>query len=211
MDHPHRTLQAIAVAPLDSLDGRRLVLVLHGYGADERDLLPVAQAVAGGDGIMSIRGPVPVGAGAGWADGPRDAILRGDGIGAAAADVLAFLDDLPARGLGTPASVRLLGFSQGGAVALSMLRRAPDRFDRIVVLSGFVAAEEEAGDALLLDRRIPVFWGRGDADPVIPADAVARTASWLLAHTDSTIRFYPGLGHGVAEEEIADIRAFLAG
>lgn len=200
-----RRLEAVAETPLDSLEGRRLLVLLHGYGADEHDLLPIVPSLGLDDAVVSLRGPLSLeGRGAAWADGPGEDILSGAGIGDAADDVLAWLDG--AETLGAPSAVRLLGFSQGGAVALSLLRRAPERFDRVVVLAGFVtdeAAEQTASSGP------PVFWGRGDADPVIPPEAVARTAAWLGARADATIRVYPGLGHSISAEELADVAAFL--
>lgn len=196
-----RSLEAVTAAPIDSLEGRRLLVLLHGYGADERDLLPIVPALGGDDVVVSLRGPVTLEwGGAAWADGPRDEVLRGAGIGEAADDVLAWLDGLTE----TPSTVRLLGFSQGGAVALALVRRAPERFDRVVAIAGFVTDEPDAAAP-----GAPVFWGRGEADPVIPPDAVARTAGWLGTDPNATIRVYPGLGHSISQEELADVAAFL--
>jgi phospholipase/carboxylesterase len=205
-----RTEDAVAAAPIESLEGRRLLLLLHGLGAHERDLTPLAPAL-GDDPVIALRAPLPWGPGFAWAPVAMEEAGRGIGLGPAADAVLAWLDALPALGLGRPAAVRLLGFSQGGAVALTMLRRAPERFERLVVLSGFVPDEAEPRDDELAARQVPVLWGRGDADPVIPADAVARTATWLAGHADATVRVYPGLGHGVGEEELRDVARFLAG
>jgi phospholipase/carboxylesterase len=139
-------------------------------------------------------------------DGPREAVLAGAGLEAAADRVLATIDAIVAEA-GAPAAVRLLGFSQGGALAVVLAAREPDRFDRVVVLSGFVPAAwaDKPGP----ERLPPVLWGRGDADEVIPAAAVARTAAWLGAHADATVRRYPGLGHGVGAAELEDVAAFL--
>jgi phospholipase/carboxylesterase len=47
-------------------------------------------------------------------------------------------------------------------------------------------------------------------DGVITQDAVARTAAFLPAHSTLTERVYPGLGHGISAQEVADVREFLA-
>ena len=182
-----------------------LLLLLHGRGADERDLLPLAERLGVPDRVVALRGPVPWQGGRAWVESTPTP--DGDSAVAPAADaVLAWLDRQPAP---APRRIRVLGFSQGGAVALQLLRAAPDRFDRIVVLSGFVAAVGGAADEVLAERRPPVLWGRGTIDPVIPASAIARTKTWLEAHTTLTEREYPMLGHGVAEAELADVAAFL--
>lgn len=203
-----RTEHAATTSPVDTLDGSALLLLLHGRGSNERDLLPLAEAFD--DVVVALRAPLSVDDGFAWADGTRTEILAGTGLAPAADAVLAWLDGLPAAGLGRPARVRLLGFSQGGAVALTMARRAPARFDRIVVLSGFVPDEAEAGDAALAEDPPAVFWGRGEDDPVIPAEAIARTAVWLRRHARATVSVEPGLGHGVSPAEVAEVAAFLA-
>lgn len=198
-----------SATPFDSLEGRSLTLVLHGFGADELDLLPIAPAL-GSAPALSLRAPVRYGPGWSWAPVDPAGPLRGVGLDDAAEAVLAWLDEVTAGPLGRPDSVRLLGFSQGGATALQLLRHAPERFDAAVLLSGFVPPGGHEGDVRLATLRPPVFWGRGDADAVIPAEAVDRTTGWLAGHAAAVERVYPGLAHGIAAEELADVAAFLA-
>jgi phospholipase/carboxylesterase len=106
-------------------------------------------------------------------------------------------------------SVSLLGFSQGAAMALQLIRHAPTRFAATVALSGFVASAPHAGDVELARIRPPVFYGRGTADPVIPRQAVERTELWLPKHADATIRIYEDLGHSISSPELSDFVAFL--
>jgi phospholipase/carboxylesterase len=210
MDLRIRQEDAVVLRPFDTLEGRSLLLLLHGLGSHEADLLPLAESFDGDDVVVGLRAPLPWGPGFAWAPVSPDEAGSGTGLDLAADAVIAWLDGLPAAGQGSPADVRLLGFSQGGAVALTMLRRAPGRFARAVVLAGFLPDTEEAGDAALRADPPAVFWGRGDADPVIAPAAVARTAAWLPDHAIATVRVYPGLGHGVDQDELADVARFLA-
>ena len=52
--------------------------------------------------------------------------------------------------------------------------------------------------------------GRGNADGVIPEGLVVHTTDWLPSRADLVGRIYPGLGHAVSREEVADLNAFLA-
>ena len=209
MDQPPTPLHAVSTGPLETVEGRSLLLLLHGLGADERDLLPLGGQLGLDDAVVSLRAPLPWGPGWAWAAVGDDPTRRTASMRPAARAVLAWLDALPSGGLGGPARVRLLGFSQGGALALTLLRLAPERFDAAVVLAGFVPDEQE-DDARLAEVRPSVFWGRGDADPVIPPDAIVRTAAWLPAHARAEVRVYSGLTHGISGDELADVRAFLA-
>jgi phospholipase/carboxylesterase len=95
-------------------------------------------------------------------------------------------------------------------MALPLLRTRPERVAAAVVLSGFVTDESQPADDALVASRPPVFWGRGDADPLIWPEAIERLASWLPEHATPTVRVYPGVGHGVSDQELDDVRACLA-
>ncbi len=96
-----------------------------------------------------------------------------------------------------------LGFSQGGFMALQMLRTRPERMAATVVLSGLVWDVEQPADALIAESRPPVFWGRGEADTVIWPAMIERITAWLPGHATLTERVYPGLAHGISEQECA--------
>lgn len=184
-----------------------LLLVLHGYGAHEGDLVPLLEHLGHDGEAAALRAPLPMDHG-GWAWFPITTIGAPDVRAAqdAADAVLAWIDEHAAD-----RPVVALGFSQGGAVALQAARTAPERFAALVILSGFVVPTPHPGDAALAAVAPPSFFGHGDADAVIPPQVTALTSAWLGEHTTLTERAYAGLPHGVGGEEIADVRAFLAG
>ncbi|GGE81652.1 alpha/beta hydrolase [Mycetocola zhadangensis] len=189
-------------------DDRSLLLVLHGYGSNEADLFSLAPYLPLEPVIASLRAPLdapwPV---EGYSWYPIDAPGKPDeaGVDGATQAILDWLDTLPNQ----PTTIGVLGFSQGGAMAMQLLRHAPERFAYAVNLSGYVSPGVVNGDAVLAERRPPVFWGRGTHDQVIPASAVARTVAWLPEHTKLAGRIYEGLDHSISQQELADIRAFI--
>jgi phospholipase/carboxylesterase len=192
-------------------DGRPLLLLLHGFGSHEGDLFSLAPYLPLQPVIASLRAPVDLGDGS-WAwfplqDGPDGLTSTPEAIAAATDALLRWIDSLDPR----PSSIALLGFSQGAAMSLELLRARPQDFDYAAVLAGFVAPVPSNGDVELAVRRPPVFWGRGTADDVISAANVDRTQSWLPEHSTLTERIYEGLGHAVSEAELADLTAFLRG
>jgi phospholipase/carboxylesterase len=186
--------------------GRPLLVLLHGYNSNEGDLFGLAPYLPLEPAIASLRAPIFTGYGNAWfplsADGPELAI---DGADAATDAIIEWLD----RAAPGVAAVGLLGFSQGGAMALELLRRAPDRFAFAVSLAGFALPGDRDGDQRMSELAPPVFWGRGTADEVIPAASVTRTQAWLPEHAELDERIYEGLGHSVSELELADAAAFL--
>ncbi|AGW40596.1 hypothetical protein O159_03810 [Leifsonia xyli subsp. cynodontis DSM 46306] len=187
--------------------GRPLLVLLHGYASDEADLFGISAYLPLEPVIASLRAPIPEGPGFAWfsrfTNVPADP-LAGNADAAARA-VLDWLDEQPEAPTG------LLGFSQGGALALQLLRLAPERFDYAVTLSGFVVQGKQDGDARLAERRPPVFWGRGTLDEVIPDVSIDRTADWLPAHSALDQRVYEGMGHAISQPELGDISAFVRG
>jgi len=188
----------------DQVD-RPLLIIMHGYGSHEGDLFSLAPQLPLEPVIAALRAPLPVGDGWAWFPITEPGSPDTRAVQRAVTAVLDWLDALPQQ----PTSVGLLGFSQGGAMAVELLRAAPERFAFAVNLSGFIATGASTGDAQLAEQPIPVFWGRGTADGVIPASAIARTQGWLPAHSALTERIYEGLPHSISQAELADVVSFL--
>jgi phospholipase/carboxylesterase len=193
-------------APPRERAGRPLLVAMHGWSYDETHLFRLTQHLHGELVVASLRAPIPEAGGYAWFPS------RGNPIGnpqaslanAMTSAVLTWLDAQPAF-----SSVGLIGFSQGGAMALQLLRRDPSRFSYAVQLGGFVVDDSQPGDRELAERRPPAFWGRGGLDGVIPRKAITRTDSWTRQHTNAEIQVYPQLGHDVAGREIDDLTAFV--
>jgi phospholipase/carboxylesterase len=195
-------------ADRDALAGRHLLLLLHGYGADEHDLYPLRAYLPEQFAVASLAAPlVPPWPAPGRSWYPIDGLDGRDPshVTRAAEAVIAWADSHAAAA----ASVGLLGFSQGGAVSLQAMRLAPTKFAFAVNLSGYVTPGELPRDAELAERRPPVFWGRGTNDDVIPGFLVEHTTQWLPERVDLSGRVYQGLTHSVSEAELADVRTFL--
>ena len=191
-------------APEAERAGRPLLVLLHGYGSHEGDLFGLSPHLPLQPVIASVRAPLRAGPGYAWygleGETPES---RSEGADAAARGLLHWLDGVQAS------SVGLLGFSQGGAMSIHLLRHAPERFDFAVSLAGFVVQGDAPADARLAALAPPVFWGRGTHDAVIPPAFVDHTQSWLPKHSTLTERIYEGLGHSVSEAELADVLTFL--
>ncbi|NRQ51669.1 alpha/beta hydrolase [Aeromicrobium stalagmiti] len=187
-------------------DALPLVLLLHGYGSNEQDLPGLAAYLPDELAYASVRAPLTIGPGS-YAWVPIRVPGRPDPeITAASTDALLTWFDAH---VDADRRVVLLGFSQGGLMVSQLLRARPGRFAAGLVLSGFVLDDEQPGDADLAARQVPVFFGHGDADPVIAVDATQRASTWLAEHADTTDRTYAGLAHGISAEELDDIAAFL--
>lgn len=192
-------------APEHERAGRPLLVLMHGYLSHESDLFGLSPLMPLGPVIASLRAPITLETGFAWFPIPQNATLpeQFEAANESARAVLAWLDTVEAT------SVGLLGFSQGGAMALQLLRHAPERFSYAVQLSGFALPGELDGDEALAARQPPVFWGRGTLDEVIPVRAIEFTNAWLLRHASLTANIYEDVAHAISERELSDAGRFI--
>jgi phospholipase/carboxylesterase len=186
---------------------RPLLVLLHGRGANEADLAGIVPFLPHEPVIASLRAPIADGPGYSWypMSTPERATAFSADVETAIQAVLAWIDVQPPF----PA-IGLLGFSQGGAMALELLRKRPHGFAFAIVLSGFVIDGERSGDAELETLRPPVFWGRGIRDAVIPSVRIEQTSEWLPTHSTLEERTYD-VAHSITEGELADVARFING
>jgi phospholipase/carboxylesterase len=183
-----------------------LVVLLHGRGADEHDLLGAAERLPGNFNYVSLRGPVSAEGGYTWFENRGVARPIAASLRASVDIITAWLDETPR---GRPCF--LFGFSAGMMMAGALLLAAPERFAGGILLSGAVAFDCGIGadDGRL--SGLPVFYGRGLGDTMIPATLVARTAAYLRERSGAqlTERTYDH-GHLISQREIHDIGKWLA-
>lgn len=202
---------AIVDTPAGQTDDGPLLVLLHGYGTDERDLLPVAAQLPPMFTVASVRAPFEMGAGYTWFPLVSDPSFDVSIVENVVDRLIEWLQE-QAR---SHSSVTVLGFSMGMAVATSIARRRPDLLTALVGCSGFAidAALDPSGeffdDAALKARELPMFWGRDPQDPVITEDKIEYTNAWAREVTDLTKVNYAGIGHGIGPQEISHIGEFL--
>lgn len=187
------------------------VVLIHGRGTNERDLLPIGAQLPEELHVLSVRAPQQM-------DGPDsytwyDLDLSGGGLHASQPDAEGFRRSLDlvhefveaatdAYDL-DPERIGLLGFSQGSITSLSALLERPDAYRWVVALNGYLAAshESEAGNA----AGKPVFIGCGSMDQVIPPARAEHAAETLEAGgVDVRFETYE-VGHGTTPAEITDV------
>jgi phospholipase/carboxylesterase len=202
------TLNAVSSPDWDSTStsAPAVVLFLHGYGSNERDLTGLAPALGLALPWASLRAPIELGGGAAaWftitTPGHPDAAP----VVAATDSIWAWID----AELDPTTQIIPVGFSQGGLMATQLLRTRPERVLATVVLGGFVLGAPQPADEQLGTDRPALFWGRGAEDRVIGQPAIDRTSEYLPLHSSLIERVYPGLAHGISTDELEDVRNFI--
>lgn len=208
-------LEHVYAEPQRTVDGPGpAVVVLHGRGADERDLLPVAQHLPDELAAISLRAPEELMGGYTWyelhmPDGdlhrsqPEQAGFRRS-LDAVSESIEAALERYDVD----PDRLGLLGFSQGAIMTFSLLLEGPGRFRWASGHHGYLAdVHADLEPEGLTDK--PVFVGAGTADQLIPPDR-AEAAAARLRELGCAVTFetYP-VGHGIATGELEDLVAFV--
>jgi phospholipase/carboxylesterase len=189
-----------------------LIVLLHGSGADERDMIGLWHDLPPGFVVISPRAPFP-GAGGGYVwyrkngSTPRadDLAISRKVIDVVVANAIQRFDADPKR-------VFLAGFSQGAVMTYEVALREPGIFRGAGVLSGSLFAAEAAALSATTDRsREPFFVAHGTIDDRIPF-AAATAAKTVLGRLGVPTAFhaYTGMGHTIGPEETRDFSAWLA-
>jgi len=188
-----------------------LVILFHGRGSNEHDLLPIAEELPPKFSFVALRGPIAMDFGGyTWFENRGLGRPLGESLRASVDLVQAWIDGLDESRYDTKRIV-LFGFSAGMLIASALLLDRPERFRGAVLLSGTLpwdnGAIEPAADRF---ANIPIFYGRGSADEVIPLDLVARSVAYLEndSGADLTARLYP-IDHMISDEELRDIGEWL--
>ena len=190
------------------------VFVLHGRGANEQDLLPIAKELPDTFHIVSFRAPDRLQGGYTW----YDLDLSAGGLHQSQPDAADFdrSRDLITEGIDAAVeaygidadNVGLLGFSQGAITSLSLLLDAPEDYQWVVALHGYLPDSHRKLDPEgIVDK--PVFIAAGSADQIIPAarsEAAAERLEELGAAVSYNIYDTP---HGVSPDELDELVGFV--
>lgn len=191
---------------LEKLDsGLPVVLFLHGYGADERDLPDLMKYLPELPWV-SLRAPLDSQYD-GFAWYPITTALNPSqqDVEPITAALWDWIDDyIPKEN-----KLILIGFSQGALMATQLLRSRPERILGTVILSGFIYGGEMSADKQLETLKPKVFYARGLNDPLITPEAVAKLNTWLQKHTKAVTKTYDNLGHSVDQRVIADLAEYV--
>jgi phospholipase/carboxylesterase len=191
-----------------------LLVLLHGVGADENDLLPLAPLLDPRLEVVSLRAPRDYPVGYAWfqIDFGTDGSVRPhtDQAEQSLADLVRWLEDAPERYGTDPERTYLLGFSQGAMMSLGVLRTAPELLAGVMALSGrdpetlfpMTASRDAVG-------AVPLLVAHGTLDDLLPVENGRRTrAAFEGLSADFTYREFP-VGHGIDQEEIMWVRDWL--
>jgi predicted esterase len=182
------------------------LLLLHGTGGSEHDLMDLARGLVPGAAILSPRGQVSEAGAARYFRRLAPGVFDEADIRRRADDMAAFLDRAAAvHGL-DPRRVVALGYSNGANMAAAMLLLRPCLLVGAVLLHPMTPLVPGPLPDL---ADVPVFIGAGRRDPAVSEAETLRVARLLAScRAPVCVHWQPG-GHGLSESELKSARTWL--
>jgi phospholipase/carboxylesterase len=188
--------------PANSGDDSPTLLLLHGTGGNEDDLVPLAQRLAPTANLLSPRGNVLENGMPRFFRRIAEGVLDFEDLKFRTGEMVKFLENASSTYLFNPAKVIAFGYSNGANIAASLLWNYSKSLAGAILIRPMMAIEPVAIPDL---SNIPVFISGGIRDRVIPSGDPQRLAELLKsADADLTLSMRDA-GHEITREELIEI------
>jgi phospholipase/carboxylesterase len=179
------------------------VLLLHGTGGDETDLVPLGREIAPGAALLSPRGNVLEGDRPRFFRRFREGLFDEDDVRGRAGELASFVAEARrAYGLDQPWA---LGYSNGANIAAAVLLLHPKAFAGAILLRAMAPLADLPSPDL---SGVPVLILSGLNDPIAPRSSADKLAAALAAAGARVERDALPAGHGLTQADLTRAAAF---
>ncbi len=199
LDRPHVFL------PAEGTSGPPLLL-LHGTGGDEHDLLPLRDHLSPGAAVLSVRGTVLENGMPRFFRRLREGVFDEDDLRLRVDELADFARVASSRYGVAPRSLVAAGFSNGANIASAMLLQRPEVLAGAVLFAAMIPyADPPAADL----TGVPVIISNGERDPMIPA-AMTEQLAGQFRERGATVTVLPHRGgHSIDPSVLPQIKQIL--
>lgn len=191
-----------------AMPGAGTLLLLHGTGGDENDLIPLARAVAPAAALLSVRGNVLEHGAPRFFRRLAEGVFDVDDLHRRTGELARFIEAASERYGFAAERLYALGFSNGANIAASLLLSQPASIAGGVLIRAMVPFEPEvtpslAGRAVLLSQ--------GRSDPLIPAAGAERLAGLFREAGADVELAWQAASHGLVPGDVKAAQGWLSG
>ncbi|CAN5604568.1 alpha/beta hydrolase [soil metagenome] len=182
--------------------GDPTLVLLHGTGGDENEMLAFGKGLLSGVGYLSLRGKEPEHGQNRWFRRLQEGVFDEPNLIVRTHELADFVES-------TLVGVKrvAVGFSNGANIAASSLLLRPEAFDAAVLLAPMVPLQPES---LPMLEGKPILMVCGERDPIVPrSNAQALATMFETAGADLTLHWHPG-GHSFGPQERNVVSSWLA-
>ncbi|MGO4385934.1 alpha/beta hydrolase [Microvirga sp. 2YAF29] len=184
--------------------GRPPLLLLHGTGGNEDDLLPLGRMISPGSALVSPRGKVLEGGMPRFFRRLAEGVFDEEDVRLRANELADFIADLrEVYELPAPIAV---GFSNGANIAAAVLQLRPEALAGAALFRAMVPLKD-APSADLTSK--PVLITSGTSDPIIPAENAKQLAAQLQADGAIVQHHMLPTGHGLSQADVTLAKAWI--
>jgi phospholipase/carboxylesterase len=200
MDFIHRFIPAP-----DSSSGR-VLLLLHGTGGDENDMLPLGRDIDPSAAILSLRGKVLENGMPRFFRRLAEGVFDEEDVVRRANELADFIPEAAAKHGFDSRQLTAVGYSNGANIAAAVLLLRPGTFTSAILLRAMVPLTPATEPALAGTR---VLICSGTRDPIIAVDNAKRLAAMLQSAGANVTHRFEEAGHQLVFDEIAAAKKWL--
>lgn len=184
------------------------LLLLHGTGGDEHDLLPLGRKLSPGSALLSPRGNVSEHGAPRFFARLAEGVFDPAEVTRRTAELATFIAAATEHYQLDARTLIAVGFSNGANIAATLLQLRPAALGGAVLLRPMVVLDQPAAAGSLTGRRVLI--ASGTQDPIVPATHPPHLAA-LLRAGGATVSLHasPG-GHGLAAADLLAAQEFFA-
>ena len=182
------------------------LLLLHGTGGNERDLIPLGRELDPNASLLSPRGKILENGMPRFFRRLAEGVFDLEDLHTRTNELANFVAAAVLHYKLAADDIVGVGYSNGANVAASMLLLRPEIMHAAILFRAMVPL---VPDTLPDLSSVAVWIGAGNQDPIIPASEAKRLVELLRrASADVTIRFF-NAGHGLTNEDVVTARDWL--
>ncbi|HUZ89646.1 MAG TPA: alpha/beta hydrolase [Candidatus Acidoferrales bacterium] len=187
--------------------GLPALLLLHGTGGDESDLLPLGTELLPNAALISPRGAVLEGGMPRFFKRLSPGVFDLEDLALRSAQLAEFIVQARLQ-LHIVQPLVAVGLSNGANIAADLLLNHPGALDGAILFRALVAREPAADRAV---AGVPVLIAAGSDDPIVSTAQVEQLERLLAAHGHRVEVHWSRAGHGLTRDDLASAQAWLRG
>jgi predicted esterase len=187
--------------------GGPILLLLHGTGGNENDLVPLADALLPGAGVLSPRGKVLERGMPRFFRRLAEGVFDLEDLKHRTAELADFVASSAANYHFSTKQMTAVGFSNGANIAGALLLLRPDALRAAILFRAMVPLTPERLPELV---DTPVLLSNGRRDPLVSTDETERLAALLRAAGAEVTVSWQNAGHELTDSDVVTAREWLA-
>jgi predicted esterase len=183
------------------------LLLLHGTGGDERDLLPLGRELSPGAALLGVRGKVLENGMPRFFRRVAEGVFDLEDLKARTNELAQFIDASAAHYQFNKRHLIAVGYSNGANIAASLIFLHPHYLRAAVLFRAMVPFVPEL---IRNFSELSIFLAAGMSDPIVPSEQTAELTNILKSGGADVSTFWHRGGHELGDDDVAAARTWLS-